>query len=99
MGTTLNDDTHPPRSLRGRRMLACDVCGWVHYTMTANEKAQSDRALERYNLTASERFAYESSFRQCLRCEAPLSEFREARESELARVAGHLVTPVLADEV
>jgi hypothetical protein len=80
-------------------MLACDVCGWVHYAMTANEKAQSDRALEGYNLSASERFACESSFRQCLRCEAPLSEFREARESELARVAGHLVTPVLADEV
>ena len=80
-------------------MLACDVCGWVHYAMTANEKAQSDHALERYNLSASERFAYESSFRQCLRCEAPLSEFREARESELARAAGHLVTPVLADEV
>ena len=80
-------------------MLACDVCGWVHYAMTANEKAQSDRALERYNLSASERFAYESSFRQCLRCEAPLSEFREARESELTRVAGHLVTPVFADEV
>ena len=62
-------------------------------------EARSDRALERYNLSASERFAYESSFRQCLRCEALLSEFREARESELARVAGHLVTPVLADEV
>ncbi len=30
-------------------MLACDVCGRVHYAMTANEKAQSDRAFERYN--------------------------------------------------
>ena len=36
-------------------MLACDVCGWVHSAMTANEKAQSDHALERYNLSASER--------------------------------------------
>jgi hypothetical protein len=94
-----NDDARPPRILRGRRLLACDVCGWVHYAMTANEKTLSDHALERYNLSAAERFAYESSFRQCLRCEAPLSEFREARESELARAAGHLVTPVLADEV
>jgi hypothetical protein len=99
MRAALNDDTHPLRVLRGRRMLACDVCGWVHYAMTASEKAQTDHALERYNLSAAERFAYESSFRQCLSCEAPLSEFREARESELARAAGHLVTPVLADEV
>ena len=80
-------------------MLACDVCGWVHYAMTANEKAQSDRALERYNLSASERFAYESSFRQCLRCESPVSDFRKARESELTRAAGHLVTPILTDDI
>lgn len=85
--------------LTGRRLLACDVCGWVHYVMTITEKIQSDRALERYNLTQAERFAYESSFRQCLVCEAPLSEFREAREAELARADGHLVTPVLPDEL
>ena len=30
-----NDDARPPRILRGRRLLACDVCGWVHYAMTA----------------------------------------------------------------
>jgi hypothetical protein len=94
-----NDDAHPPRVLKGRRLLACEVCRWVHYAMTASEKMQSDRALERYNLSAAERFAYESSFRQCLRCEAPVSEFREAREPELTRAAGHLITPVLADEV
>ncbi len=28
-----------------RQMLACAVCGWVHYAMTAQEKVQSDRAL------------------------------------------------------
>jgi len=99
MRAARNDDTHPPRVLKGRRLLACEACRWVHYAITASEKMQSDRALERYNLSAAERFANESSFRQCLRCEAPLSEFREARESELARAAGHLVTPVLADEV
>lgn len=80
-------------------MLACNLCGWVHYAMTTDEKAQNDRAPERYNLSAEERFAYESSFRQCLVCEVPLSEFREAREAELARAAGHIVTPVLADEI
>jgi hypothetical protein len=80
-----------------RRMLACGVCGWVHYAMTAQEKAQNDRALERYNLSAAESRVYESSFRQCLRCEAPVTDFREARESELTRAAGHLVTPVLTD--
>jgi hypothetical protein len=62
-------------------------------------KAQSDRALERYDLCAAERFAYESSFRQCLRCEAPVSEFREAQKPQVMRAAGHLVAPVLADKV
>lgn len=78
-------------------MLACGACGWVHYAMTAREKAQNDRALERYNLSAAESLGYESAFRQCLKCEAPVGEFREARESELIRAAGHLVTPVLID--
>jgi len=82
-----------------RQMLACGVCGWVHYAMTAQEKAQSDRALERYNLSAAESLVYESSFRQCLRCESPVSDFREARESELTRAAGHLVTPILTDDI
>jgi hypothetical protein len=36
--------------------------------------------------------------RQCLRCEAPITEFRDAREPELARAAGHLVTPVLIED-
>ena len=88
-----------PRVVIERHMLICEVCGWLHYAMTANEKARSDLALERYNLSATERWAYESSFRQCLRCEAPVREFRQAKESELARAVGHLVTPVLMDEV
>ena len=87
-----------PQVLRGRRMLACAACGWVHYAMTVEEKADGDRALERYKLNAAERLTYESAFRQCLRCEAPVSEFREARDSDLARAASHLVTPVLADD-
>ena len=79
-------------------MLACGVCGWVHYAMTVWEKAQNDRALERYKLDAVESLVYESAFRQCLRCESPASGFRDAREPELARAAGHLVTPVLTDD-
>ena len=84
--------------LVGRRLLACRICGWVHYAMTADERAQNDRALERYSLTATERSVHEASLRQCLRCEAPVTEFRDAREPELARAAGHLVTPVLVED-
>jgi hypothetical protein len=83
--------------LVGRRLLTCGVCGWVHYAMTAGERAENDRALERYHLTARERSVHEESLRQCLRCEAPATEFRDAREPELARAAGHLVTPVLIE--
>ena len=79
-------------------MLACRVCGWVHYAMTAEEKAESDRAIVRYNLTAAEWSAYESSFRQCLRCEAPATELRDAEERDLARAVGRIVTPVLVEE-
>jgi hypothetical protein len=84
--------------LVGRRLLACRVCGWVHYAMTAQERAENDRALERYSLTATERSVHEASMRQCLRCEAPVTEFRDARAPELARAAGHLVTPVLIED-
>lgn len=87
------------RILTGRRMLACGACGWVHYAMTAQEREQRDRALERYRLSADERLIYEASLHQCLRCEAPASQFRAARDSELARAAGHLVTPVIVDNV
>jgi hypothetical protein len=65
--------------------------------MTAEEKAASDRFLERYQLSAAERLIYESAFRQCLRCESPASEFAAAEEEDLARAAGHLVTPVFVD--
>jgi hypothetical protein len=66
--------------------------------MTAQERAENDRALERYSLTATERSVHEASMRQCLRCEAPVTEFRDARAPELARAAGHLVTPVLIED-
>jgi hypothetical protein len=86
------------RVLVGRRLLACRVCGWVHYVMTALERAENDRALERYSLSATERSVHEASLRQCLRCEAPVTEFRDALAAELARAAGHLVTPVLIED-
>ena len=85
--------------LVGRRLLACRVCGWVHYAMTALERAENDRALERYSLSATERSVHEASLRQCLRCEAPVTEFRDARAPELVRAAGHLVTPVLIEDI
>jgi hypothetical protein len=88
----------PMRLERQPWMLSCRMCGWVHYAMTAAEKAQKDRALQRYDLTAAEWSAYESSWRQCLRCEAPASELRDAEESDLARAIGHIVTPVLVEE-
>jgi hypothetical protein len=92
-----------PRSSRtiltNRRFLSCRECGWVHYVMTAEEKATSDRFLERYQLTAKERFLYESAFRQCLRCETPADGFRIAEEADLARATGHVVTPVLVEAV
>jgi len=83
--------------LYNRRFLACHQCGWVHYTMTAEEKAASDRLIERYQLNETEQFIYESAFRQCLRCESPASEFRVAEEHDLDRAAGHLVTAVFIE--
>jgi hypothetical protein len=94
----MSESMNVKQNVTRRRMLACGVCGWIHYAMTAQEKAQSDHSLERYNLSAAESVVYESAFRQCLRCEAPVTYFREARESELTRAAGHLVTPVLSDD-
>jgi hypothetical protein len=84
-------------NLWGRRFLACRVCGWVHYAMTAEEKAANDRSLDRYHLTPSERVIYEAAFRQCLRCESPVSVFRTAQERDLARAASHIVTPILTE--
>jgi hypothetical protein len=90
-----------PRSsytiLTNRRFLSCRECGWVHYVMTEEEKATSDRFLERYQMTAKERFLYESAFRQCLRCETPADAFRSAEEADLAQATGHIVTPVLVE--
>ncbi len=83
--------------LLDRRFLSCRECGWVHYVMTAEEKTASDRVIERYQLNERERHIYESAFRQCLRCESSVTEFRAANEEDLDRAAGHLVTPVLAE--
>lgn len=80
--------------LRDRRLLTCRECGWVHYVMTPEEKALSDRFLERYQLSDAERQLYESAFRQCLRCEAPADTFRAANNDDVSRAAGHIVTPV-----
>ena len=83
--------------LRDRKLLACRTCGWVHYVMSAEEKLAQDQAIERYHLDPAERLIYEAAFRQCLRCESPLSRFRDAIEDDLNRTAGHIVTPVLPD--
>ena len=83
--------------LLNRRFLTCPECGWVHYVMTPEEKAVSDRFLVRYQLTDKERFLYESAYRQCLRCEAPANDFRAAEETDLARADGHMVTPVCVE--
>jgi hypothetical protein len=80
--------------LHDRRLLACRACGWVHYEMTTDEKVAHDRALERYHLSEAEWQVYESAFRCCLRCESPAHEFRTADKHDLARAAGHVVTPV-----
>ena len=62
--------------------------------MTSEEKAVSDRFLERYQLSETERYLYESAFRQCLRCESPADEFRAANEDDMQRAADHIVTPI-----
>lgn len=84
--------------LTDRRLLVCPECGWVHFAMTPAEKAENDRELEyltgRYELSLEEQELYESAYRQCLRCEYPADEFRAAREHDLDRAGGHLVTPV-----
>src|SRR5215467_5973678 len=52
-----------PSVLHNRRFLTCRECGWVHYVMTTEEKAASDRLIERYQLSEAERLIYESAFR------------------------------------
>jgi methylphosphotriester-DNA--protein-cysteine methyltransferase len=84
-----------PKSLINRQLLACGACGWIHYAMTADEKAELDGAVVRYQLSDREREIYEAEFRQCLRCESPVSVFRQATESDVARAVGHIVTAVL----
>jgi hypothetical protein len=87
--------------LTNRRFVACSRCGWVHYVMTAAEKVANDRLLDRlidrYQLSEAEQLLYESTYRQCLRCEAPAREFRAAQERDLDRAGGHIVTPVFVE--
>jgi hypothetical protein len=84
-----------PNLLTNRKLLACGTCGWVHYAMTENEKAELDGAVVRYHLSEHEREIYEAEFRQCLRCESPVSEFRSATDNDVDRALGRIVTPVL----
>lgn len=63
--------------------------------MTDDEKADLDGVLLRYDLSEREREIYEAEFRQCLRCESPITVFRRASEGDIARALGHIVTPVL----
>ena len=98
MASNENESARGSRTvLQDRRFLTCPECGWVHYVMTQEEKAANDSFLVRYQLTDQERFLYESAYRQCLRCESPASEFRAAKESDIARAAGHMVTPVCVE--
>jgi hypothetical protein len=84
-----------PKSLIDRKLVVCGACGWVHYAMTEDEKADFDGALVRYQISEHEREIYEAEFRQCLRCESPVTVFRQASEGDVARALGHIVTPVL----
>ncbi len=62
--------------------------------MTSEEKAVNDRFLARYQLSETERYLYESAFRQCLRCESSAEAFRAANEDDMQRADGHIVTPI-----
>jgi hypothetical protein len=86
-----------PSLLTNRKLLVCGSCGWVHYEMTEDEKANLDGAIVRYHLSEHEREIYEAEFRQCLRCESPVSIFKQAGEADIERALGHIVTPVLFD--
>jgi hypothetical protein len=66
--------------------------------MTAEEKRATEQLAQRYRMTAAERTLLESAYRQCLRCESPAADFRAARDSDVARAKGHLVTPVYVDD-
>jgi hypothetical protein len=81
-----------------RTLVACRVCGWVHYLMTAAEKRAHDQSIARYELSVGEREAYELEFRQCLRCETPSEMFRIATPQETDQAFNHMVTPVLVGD-
>lgn len=81
-----------------RTLVACRVCGWVHYLMTAAEKRAHDQSIARYELSVAERDAYELEFRQCLRCETPSEKFRIATRQEIDQALNRMVTPVLVGD-
>jgi hypothetical protein len=93
--------TGPSNVLTNRRFVACAACGWVHYVMTAEEKAANDQTLERlidrYQLSEAEQRLYASTYQQCLSCESPAREFRAAQERDLDRAEGHIVTPIFVE--
>jgi hypothetical protein len=66
--------------------------------MTEAEKQACEQLAERYQMTVDERLLLQSTYRQCLRCESPASDFRVAADSDVARAKGHLVTPVFVEE-
>src|SRR5262249_31581836 len=78
-----------------RTLVACHVCGWVHYLMTAAEKRAHDQSIARYELSVVERDAYELEFRQGLRCETPSQMFRIATQQEKAQALNRMVTRAL----
>ena len=84
-----------PKLLTDRKLLVCGTCGWVHYAMSEDEKADLDGTLVRYNLSEHEREVYEAEFRQCLRCESSVAVFKPATAGDVERAVGHVVTPVL----
>ena len=66
--------------------------------MTVAEKRASDQLADRYQMTVHERLLLQSTYRQCLRCESPASDFRVAGARDVARAKGHLVTPVFFED-
>ncbi len=89
-----SEPNSPPRISERRLLLTCPRCGWVHYAMTTEEMRTTQRLAERYQMTSFELGLLQSAHSQCLRCESPASDFRQATESDLALADRHLVTPV-----
>ena len=78
-----------------RKLLPFGTCDWVHYAMIEEEKADLDGTAVRYHMSPREREASKAEFRQCLRCESPVSVLRQATDREVPRVSGHIAILVL----